>query len=419
MIRCAKEQIVKTLRWSERYTKTDMVYLASSGFWLTSGRLFSVASGTLLTIAFANLFSPTSFGTYKYVLSIAGVVGAFSLGGLGGAVTRAIAQGNIHIVRAVFRVSVLWSIPASAVALAGSAYYFWNGNVHLGTGLLLIAITNPFLNGFTLWKSTLLGAQDFRGLTMYGMPRALIPVALLLGTLLMTQEVPIILAVYFFSNLLVGWVIYEMTLRKHHIGDGGTGVGEIVTYGKHMSVMGALSQAVGNLDQLLLWHFAGPVQLAIYAFALAPIRELRSFPENIYPIIFPKMATKTVEEMKRTVPLRMKQLLLVSCLIAGIYIFLAPLLYTIVFPQYVTAIFASQLLALTLVLQPRGVVETMLYVEGNTKIRYVTIFVTQGAKVILWVILIPLYGIMGAVIGTVVTDIVSSLALWWAYKKLV
>ncbi|OGG45164.1 hypothetical protein A2673_03675 [Candidatus Kaiserbacteria bacterium RIFCSPHIGHO2_01_FULL_50_13] len=414
-----RQKVYRLLRWSEKYTKADMVYLVHGNFWLITGRAIAVGSGVLLTVAFANLLSPTDFGTYKYILAIAGFVGAFSLGGLNGAVTRAIAQGHWHVVRGVFRTGFMWCIPASVCAAAGSIYYFYMGNTTLGTGLLLIAVTNPFLHNFVFYKSVLLGAKDFRGLTFYGLPRGIIPIVAIVIALLLTENVLVIIATYFLSNLIVGWIVYELVLKKFNIRDGQDHKDETISYGKHLSVMGITSQMVGNIDQLLLWHLAGPVQLAIYSFALAPIREIRNFSENIFPLIFPKYATKTVEEMKQTVPLRIKQLLIVSIIIAAAYIFLAPLMYKFIFPQYIDAIFASQLLAAALILQPRNIVETMLFAQGNVKLRYVTVFVTQGAKVILWVILIPLYGFMGAVIGTVVTDIVSSLALWWAYKKLV
>jgi len=395
-----------------------MVYLASGNFWLFLGRGIAVVSGMLLTVAFANLLSPTSFGTYKYVLAIAGFVGAFSLGGLSGALGRAVARGHQNVVRGVSRVNILWSLPASFLALIGAVYYFWNGNIILGGGILAIALTTPLSNSFGFSKTILAGKKDFKGLTLYGVPRSLAPIVAIVIALFLTENVLIILLTYFVSNFLASWVLYEFVIRKYSIKDEQKHVDETVRYGKHLSVMGVFSQMVGNLDQLLLWHFAGPVQLAIYTFALAPVREIRNFSENIYPLIFPKFVTKTVSEMKQTVPLRVMQLLLVSVVIAIAYIFLAPLLYKFIFPQYVSAIFASQLLAAALIFQPKNIVETMLYAQGNVRLRYVTLFATQGVKGILWIILIPMYGIMGAVIGTIVTDIVSSMALWWAYKKL-
>jgi O-antigen/teichoic acid export membrane protein len=309
-------------------------------------------------------------------------------------------------------------LPAALLALATSAYYFWNDNMVLGGGLALFAVTLPYLNNFGLAKSIFSGKKDFRGMAIYGVPRSLVPTLALILTLFLTQNVLVILSVYFISNLAASWFLYHIALKRHHIRDEPDGVKEAVTFGKHFSVMGGFSQLVGNLDQLLLWHFAGPVQVALYAFALAPIREVRNFSENINQLIFPKFATKTVAEMKQSAPLRILQLLIVSGLVVIAYIVFAPFLYHFLFPQYVEAIFASQLLALAFIFQPRNVVEMMLLVEGSMRLRYTTVFIAQGAKAVLWVILIPLYGLMGAVVGMVVGDAISALTLWWAYRKL-
>src|SRR3989344_6653654 len=104
-----RQKVYRLLRWSEKYTKADMVYLVHGNFWLITGRAIAVGSGVLLTVAFANLLSPTDFGTYKYILAIAGFIGAFSLGGLSGAVTRAVARGKEHVVPAVAHTAFIWS----------------------------------------------------------------------------------------------------------------------------------------------------------------------------------------------------------------------------------------------------------------------------------------------------------------------
>jgi len=59
-----KSKIYQYLRWSERYTKTGMVYVAEGGFWLILGQIVSVFSTLLLPIIFANLLPKESFKQY-------------------------------------------------------------------------------------------------------------------------------------------------------------------------------------------------------------------------------------------------------------------------------------------------------------------------------------------------------------------
>ncbi len=406
------------LRWSEKYTKTDMVYFMQGNFWLIGGRVLATGSGFLLTIAFANLLNPTAFGTYKYVLAIAAVIGAFSLGGMGAAVMRAMAMGERNVVPGVARVNMLWSLPAAIVAAAIAGWYAWNGNIVLSGGILMIALTTPLMNNYGLAKSIYIGMKDFQTLALITIPRNLIAIGVLIGTLFLTQNVLIILTIYFLSNLIASWSGYRYAIKKYGIKDEKENVAETVTFGKHWSVMGTVSQLVGNLDQLMLWHFVGPVALAMYAFASAPVRELKSLTDNVNTLLFPKYALKTVEEMKETAPLRIKQLLLVSVTMALIYIAAAQILFQTLFPQYMDAVFASQILALGLALQPKNIIEMMLFAQGNVRLRYITTFFAQGARVLLWLILIPLYGFMGAVIGFLIADVLAALSMWWAYKRL-
>ena len=87
-----KNRIYRLLRRSERHTKTDMVYLASGGFWLTVGQIISSAATFGLAIAFANLLPKETYGTYKFVLSIAGILTIFTLPGMVTSLTQAVAR---------------------------------------------------------------------------------------------------------------------------------------------------------------------------------------------------------------------------------------------------------------------------------------------------------------------------------------
>ncbi|HEX9608834.1 MAG TPA: oligosaccharide flippase family protein, partial [Candidatus Paceibacterota bacterium] len=94
MVERIKRAAYNVLRKSERYTKTDMVYLTKGGIWLSISQGVAMVTGLLVAIAFANLLTPETFGTYKFVLSLAGIIGAFSLTGMSTALIRSVANGQ-------------------------------------------------------------------------------------------------------------------------------------------------------------------------------------------------------------------------------------------------------------------------------------------------------------------------------------
>ena len=93
MIERGKERFIRLLKWGEKYTKTDMVYLFHGGFWLTVGQVVTTLSVLALGIVFANVLPKDVYGTYKYLLAIAGIFSLFTLPGMNVALIRAVARG--------------------------------------------------------------------------------------------------------------------------------------------------------------------------------------------------------------------------------------------------------------------------------------------------------------------------------------
>lgn len=420
-----KLKLIRLLRWSEKYTKTDMVYFASGNFWLTATRVAAVAGGMLLTITFANLIPPEVFGTYKYIIALVGIFGAFSLNSIGTSVVRTVAQGNKDVVRPLFWKSILWSMPATAAAAIGSIYYYINGNDQLGFGLLLIAVSNPFFNSFVIWKSLFVGSGNFKSMAIFSIPGNLISIGIFLAVLTIRTDIYTILLTYFVSNLALSWVMYVIALKKYSVAqhheineETRNKVDETMAYGKHLSLLGVVIQVMGYADQLLLWHFVGPLQLAVYSFAQSPVREIKNFSENFFPIIFPKYAIKSMEEVKKTMTLRIQQMFIVSSFICIAYVLAAPLIFKILFPKYLSSILASQILAFAIPFQPKGLVETLITAHGNVKKKYTTSLLTNISRIILLCIFVPIYGFMGAAIAITVSEIISALIYYKAYKSL-
>ena len=79
------------------FFRTDMTYIARGGFWLSLRSVMTGLIAFLLAIAFANLVLPETYGIYRFLLSLSGIISAFALTGLGTAATRAIAQGHSGI----------------------------------------------------------------------------------------------------------------------------------------------------------------------------------------------------------------------------------------------------------------------------------------------------------------------------------
>jgi O-antigen/teichoic acid export membrane protein len=156
-----RNRIYSLLRTSEKYTKTDMVYLAKGGFWLGFGQVGISFIAFILSITFARYVSKEVYGTYRFLLSLFWTLTAFSFTGLSAAVVRAIAQGKEGAYRQSFKYSIIGSAPMSAIAFGIAYYHFYHTNSTLGLGALAIAILGPLFQLAYLYGSFLEGKKDF------------------------------------------------------------------------------------------------------------------------------------------------------------------------------------------------------------------------------------------------------------------
>ena len=396
-----------------------MVYLASGHFWFFVGRGIAMGSGFILTIAFANLLAPNEYGVYKYILASAGLISAFTLGGVNSGLGRALAKGYTNVIRPMTRYSMLWNIPAFAISISVAAYYLWNGNVQLGLAFIFVGFSMVFSGIGNITKTFFTSTGEFRLATYFGTVRAIVPVFLLIVTLLLTQNVLTIILIYFASQVGMNLITYYWSLRYIQPKVGDDFLPETKRYSVYISVLGFVQTPVLYLDQFLLWHFLGPVALATYTIAQGPSKELRTLADSVAGMAFPKLARKDAGEHieARTVQRRTLQLFIALCLVVFFYILAAPILYRTFFPVYLDAVFYSQLISLTVLLQPRTLADTFLFAHSGIRDRYAIMVPGSIIRLVLFVALIPPYGILGAIVAAFITELISTCIIFYLYWR--
>ena len=408
-------QLAKILHWSERYTKTDMVYLVKGGSWLSFGHIFAMIAGFSISIVFANLFPKESYGTYKYVLSIAGVLGAFSLTGMGTAITQSIVKGFGGALRQGFLTNLKWSLGILFASLALSVYYFLNDNTLLSVSFLIAGILSPVATSASLYAAYLLGKKDFKRNSFYGIVRNIAPAIAIITTLFLTDNLLIVLAVYFFSGALVSLFLYRLTTRAYR-NENSKEDPELFSYGGHLSIMGIIGSITNQLDKILIFHFLGAAPLAIYAFAIAPVEQLQAGKKILSTLILPKVSGRSFEELQKTT-LRKSLLLAIYALgLAGVYAIFAPYFYKFFFPEYIDSVIYSQVYSLTL-LAVFGTMFNEILIAHKKKLElYLHRTILPIIQIVLYFILLPLYGLMGLIITHVIIRSLSGLLGYYFVK---
>jgi len=151
-------------------------------------------------------------------------------------------------------------------------YYFLQGNIVLSVSLLFIGSFSPFLNSAHIATYYANGKKDFRRVSLYNVTKSVVPALILIATLFVTQNVLIIIFVYFFANTAVALFTHRDAIafyKPNTADDPG-----LLDYSKKLSVLGILSTITAQADKILIFTSIGAAELATYAIAVA-------FPEQI------------------------------------------------------------------------------------------------------------------------------------------
>ena len=394
----------------EKLFRLDIGYIARGGFWLGIGQGIAAISGLLLSVAFANLIPKDVFGTYKFVLALVGVAGAFTLTGLMQALTRAVARGNDGALSHGFRTQVIWSIPVVLILLAGSFYYYINDNNILSTSLLIAALAAPLRTSTHLYASLLDGKKLFKQSTFFNAIRTVTSAAAIIATLFVTDNVVIVIAVYFLSTIIPNSLIF-LYVKKKYAPKKEVTAAPMVSYGKHLSLMNILGKVSSHADKILIFHFLGAVELAIYAFAVAVPNQVKNFNKILSTLALPKFSEQELSNIKRFLPRKLFLAFGLGLVLTIGYVLVAPFIYTLLFPQYLDAILYSQVFALSLLFMPNPIMKQLLVAQRKQKALYIVQTLVPSIRIALLATLLPLYGLWGGIAALLITRVINSITL--------
>jgi len=417
MVARLKHNFLAFLRWSESYTKTDMLYMAHGGFWLTLAKGIAMFSSLILATAMANLIPPEVFGTYKFVLSGAGIIGAFSLTAIGTAITQAVARGYEGALHSGILSYLKWSLGMVVISLAATLYYYVNGNDTLAISFLLVAACNPILIGYSFFSQFISGKRDFKTQAIFDSTADLIPALILIGALFVTQNPILIIFVYFASGTAINLILFYSTTRKYRPNDKIDP--QTIPFARHMSLLSIMGKVGENIDKILVFHYLGAVPLAIYAFAQTPIAQLKLLNEIPTRLAFPKLSSRNFSELQKTLPRKIFILIGVMLVVVISYIIIAPFLFKLLFPKYVASVIYTQILALSLVLAPGSLFSDALAAHMKKKELYTAQTILPVTKIGLFLILLPPFGLWGAIWATIISQGIAFLVfsyLFWQAK---
>lgn len=396
-----RHTISTILLWSQKYTKTDMHYVAGGSFWLSVNQTVNAILTLALIIGFANLLPKETYGTYRYILSLAGILNIFTLTGMNSAVMRGVAAGNNGVFIKSVKYQLRWNIFLFATFITLSSYYFFKENSVLAVSFLILGVFTPLTSAFNTFNSFLMGKKQFRLANVWGIFSTVVYVTGMFAILLLAPNVPYLIAAYAITIFLTTCFFYFLTLKKFRPPAESDDV-DTIKYGRKLSFIAFLGPISSEIDKVVLAQFWGPAQLATYAFAMAiPSRIVPSL-KKFMNIALPKFATKNSKELDSMLSFRIFQGMLVGSTVTILYILSTPFIFHYLLPQYMDGLLYSQLLSISFIFAlPTRYLGLLFESQKLSSHIFINTLINSSMAIILYVIL----GIYGGVIGLVIAYI--------------
>lgn len=378
----------------------DLTYFIGGGFWLASSTILTFIGGLLLSALFARIWPKETYGQFSFLMSLVGIASVLALPGMSQAVTQASSEGKDGVFKKACKIVSLWSL-VGAVFLIIIAYYFYlKGSINLAIAILLSAILFPVISGASLYNSFLAGKKLFKKVAIFGSIAQLVSI---LATAIALFYWPSLIAVSFFSacsTAIVNFILTLLAFRevKNKVSDENT-----LKMGVHLSFSQFFTISADYIDKLLIPLFLGFANNAIYAFAILIPMQIHGFLKVFTTLGQPKVAALSSKNLKRSLVVKSLQLEALIATITLFYIIVAPEIFRILYPGYTgEAIALSQIFSLSLLYFPGNILAFLFLKERQTKPVYQINVFYALATVCSLVVLVPIFGLSGAIMAKVI-----------------
>jgi O-antigen/teichoic acid export membrane protein len=405
------------LRAIEKHMRTDIRYIIRGGFWLFIGQLTGIVSALLLAIVYARYLPKETYGNYKYVISILGILSMFTFPGMETAAQKGLAQGHDGAFWSALKYRMSGGLIAMIAAVGIGTYYYFLGNM-IFAGLFFASA--PFLIGMdplAHYSALLTGKKRFRAATVFMVILQLCTAGIILATVIMSGNIFTLIMAYVIGNTICRGALLLLASRLYptnNIPDD-----DAIRLGKHMSVTTALGYLTSRLDAILLFHFLGPIALATYSFAQAAANNIQSsFKLITGTLAFPKFAGQDKEVLKKTLLRKVYIAHIITVPLALGAIFFIPFLYHWLFPKYLESIPYAQVMTGLLAFSPLRFISTAITAKASLKTYYTLAGSNPIVSSICLLICVPLWGIWGAIIALAIQQSISNMLGLYLFKRM-
>ena len=244
------------------------------------------------------------------------------------------------------------------------------------------------------------GAKKFSKLALLNILTEVLVLGALAVTLVFSSDIVVILGIYLLSYSFLHFSSYLYT--KNTLVENNEREDDFTHKSKHFTLINIIPRLANHIDKIIIFQFLGPVQVAIYTFALIPLKQFGVFVDAVGRLAMPRFARHTFSELKKNMYKKTSLVLLFIALGVLAYILLAPDFFRLLYPRYMESVLLSQVMAVGVLFFARRLIPNALVAKGKTKALYGIRVTHSLVKIGLLLALLPFLGLWGAVVAYLV-----------------
>jgi len=398
-----------------RLAKTDLLYLSRGASWSLVDHFFSSAALLVSSVIFANFLPKETYGSYSFIVSWLTIFSTLAVSGIGEAMLRGVARGNEGDLQWAFNYRLRWGLLASLVSLGFAGYYYFQNNFTFALSFLIVAVFMPLLLASELVPRFFFAKELFKETAIFNTISKTFSLVALLAMLLLTDSLPALMIVYFIPPVIISYLYLALVVKRYQKNNQVSA--DMKNFALHLTLMQVVGSVSKRIDQLLLFSFVGPAELATYKFALMPSEQLHTFLAIINRLGISRFARRPYQEIYPALGRKMIAYTAVIAIMVVASIIIVPYIYPILFPLYFDSIPYAIILLLPSLLAASALFNTLLFAKRELKYLYLLKIWTHGLRFLAFFLLISNFGVGGAVAAEVTVAVIVALTVFGLFFK--
>jgi len=395
----------------------DLAYFVKGGLWLSLPFAVNLLLGLLRTVFFARLTDEGVYGQFGFVIGVMGLVSILGLPGIHIALAQTVARGNHGAVVDAARARARWGGLASLVLSGFALYYFYLEEPVLVAAFLIAGALLPFRLAAQVVESYYTGCKRFDRISLLAVSVSVLHTLSIVLVLWLQQGVVWLVAATSGSQLLLYGAFY---LREsQHVQDCSRDP-EVVSYGRSLTWAQAIISCTAHLDVIILGFSNSFADVAIFKIAAVIPDSLKGSMKILNPLALPKIAERPNKRFyTRRNHRRLLYLLVLNVVIVLVSIASLPSIMSLLYgSQYEDSVFYAQLLMVSLAVAiPNVVLNASLQAHKQVKRIHQLSLVYGILRISTLLVLVPFWGIGGAVVSSIVSRSVTGISRWYCVAK--